>query len=118
MLNEPGKTYKRPWGTYQTLALEGGYQIKILTVMPGGKLSLQKHERRSEHWVVAQGAPTLTVGKTTKDYEPNQAVYIPKTELHRIENLTDSPCVIVEIQIGDYLGEDDIIRVEDLYGRD
>jgi mannose-6-phosphate isomerase len=117
MKNMPGKTYQRPWGSYKTLALEEGYQVKILTISPGGRLSLQKHFRRSEHWIVTKGEPTLTIGNDTKSYTRNQSVYIPKNTEHRIENLTTEDCILVEVQVGDYLGEDDIVRIEDVYGR-
>lgn len=117
MKNEPGKIYERPWGSYQTLALYDNYQVKILTISPGGRLSLQKHFKRAEHWIVTSGTPTLTIDSTQKVYAPNQSVYIPKNTLHRIENLTDDICTLVEVQIGDYLGEDDIVRIEDVYGR-
>lgn len=115
--NVVGVTYQRPWGSYQTLALAPGYQVKILTVQPGGRLSLQQHFRRSEHWVVVAGTPTLTIGADKKTYAVNDSVYIPKETLHRIENFSDDVCTLVEVQIGDYLGEDDILRVEDIYGR-
>jgi mannose-6-phosphate isomerase len=115
--NEVGKRYERPWGAYETLALETGFQVKILTVNPGGRLSLQKHFKRAEHWVVVSGSPTLTIGETVKVYQRDEAVYIPLDTVHRIENLTESACQLVEVQIGDYLGEDDIVRLEDVYDR-
>ncbi len=115
--NEVGQVYTRPWGTYQTMVLESGYQVKILTVLPGGRLSLQRHFKRSEHWVVVDGAPTITLGDMKKQYTRDQAVYIPLECLHRIENLTEQRCVLIEVQVGDYLGEDDIERIDDVYGR-
>ena len=115
--NEVGKVYERPWGTYQTLALNDGFQVKILVVTPGGRLSLQKHFQRSEHWVVVKGEPTLTIDETKQVYKRDEVVYIPKESKHRIENLTDMECQLVEVQIGDYLGEDDIERFDDVYGR-
>lgn len=115
--NEIGKRYERPWGSYQTLALEQGYQLKILTISPGGRLSLQKHTQRSEHWIVVAGTPTLTVAESKRVYQVDESVYIPKTCVHRIENLSDQLCVLVEVQVGPYLGEDDIVRIEDVYGR-
>ncbi|MDF3054821.1 MAG: cupin domain protein [Gammaproteobacteria bacterium] len=117
MHNELGKIYVRPWGTYQTLALQDGYQIKILNVSPQGRLSLQKHAKRSEHWIVTKGAPTLTVGDTSKIYTRGQYLYIPRDAVHRIENFTTEMCTLIEVQIGEYLGEDDIIRLEDIYQR-
>ena len=81
-----GKTYTRPWGTYKTLELDKGYQVKIITVKPGGELSLQKHFKRVEHWVIVKGQPTITIGKETKSYNVNDTVYIPKEIPHRMEN--------------------------------
>jgi len=115
--NEVGKIYERPWGTYQTLALAPNYQVKILTINVGGRLSLQKHFKRAEHWVVVAGSPTLTIGEDKKAYQVNESVYIPKECLHRIENFGEQACTLVEVQVGDYLGEDDIVRIEDVYGR-
>jgi mannose-6-phosphate isomerase-like protein (cupin superfamily) len=117
MQNEVNKIYHRPWGNYQTLAIASNYQVKIIHVIPGGRLSLQKHLQRSEHWVVVAGEPTLTVQGKTRVYQVNESVYIPQESLHRIENFGDQPCVLVEVQVGNYLGEDDIVRVEDVYGR-
>ncbi len=115
--NEVGKTVERPWGSYTTLALASGYQVKTLLIKPGGRLSLQRHFQRSEHWVVVQGEPTLTVGDSVKVYQRDQVAYIPCQALHRIENFTDTLCQLVEVQVGEYLGEDDIERIEDVYGR-
>ena len=115
--NQIGKIYARPWGTYQTLALGENYQIKIITVKPKGQLSLQKHSQRSEHWVVIKGTPTITVNQETKTYNVNDRVFIPATTIHRMENLTNEDAAIIEVQIGAYLGEDDIVRLEDIYGR-
>lgn len=115
--NEIGRVYTRPWGSYQTLALASGYQVKILSIQPGGRLSLQKHFKRAEHWVVVAGRPTLTIGEAQRVYQVNESVYIPKEAVHRIENFTDELCTLIEVQVGDYLGEDDIVRIEDVYGR-
>ena len=115
--NVIGKTYERPWGTYKTLELGAGYQVKIITVHPKGQLSLQRHFKRSEHWVVIQGQPTITVGENKKAYNINDAVYIPIEAAHRMENNTEQPAAVIEVQIGSYLGEDDIERLEDIYGR-
>lgn len=116
-INKVGKVYERPWGTYRTIELASGYQVKVITVNPGEKLSLQKHFKRAEHWVVVKGSPTFMIGKSKETYHVNQHVYIEKEEVHRMENTTKSPCEIVEIQIGSYLGEDDIVRLEDIYKR-
>lgn len=116
-INEVGKTYERPWGTYKTIAMDAGYQAKVITVHPGGILSLQKHFKRAEHWVVVQGKPTVTVDDSVKEYQVNDAIYIPIESVHRLENKTDAPCAIIEVQVGSYLGEDDIVRLDDVYGR-
>lgn len=118
MINEIGKIYSRPWGTYQTLALGDNYQLKIITVNPAGRLSLQKHAKRCEHWVVVAGTPTITIDTRVKVAQVNDQEFIPIGAIHRIENLTDIPSVVIEIQVGSYLGEDDIVRLDDLYGRD
>lgn len=117
MNNEIGKIYSRPWGTYQTLELAKNYQVKTIAINPGGRLSLQKHCHRAEHWIVVSGKPTLTIDTTTKIYSIGDHIFIPIGTLHRMENFTSTPVVIIETQIGDYLGEDDIIRIEDVYGR-
>lgn len=116
-INEVGKVYKRPWGNYRTIELVDGYQVKVITVTPNGQLSLQKHFQRVEHWLVVKGSPTFTIGESKKVYHVSEHVYIEKKEIHRIENKTCEPCKIIEIQIGDYLGEDDIVRLEDIYNR-
>lgn len=115
--NEVGKVYVRPWGSYQTLRMEKNHQVKVLIIHPGGRLSLQKHMRRSEHWTVVRGTPTLTIHQTTKVYKVDESVYIPCGAVHRIENFGNEDCQIIEVQVGDYLGEDDIIRLEDIYER-
>ena len=116
-INEIGKIYERPWGTYQTIAMDAGYQVKVITVNPGGKLSLQKHFKRSEHWVVVKGTPMVTVDDVVKTYKVNESIYISKESVHRMENQSNEPCRIIEVQVGSYLGEDDIVRLEDVYGR-
>lgn len=117
-INQVGKTYERPWGTYKTLEIGDGYQVKIITVNPGGRLSLQKHFKRAEHWVVIQGKPTITVNDDVSEYRVNDAINIPIEAVHRLENFTDKPAAIIEVQIGSYLGEDDIVRLDDIYHRD
>jgi len=118
VLNEIGKVYERPWGTYKALDIGDGYQVKVIEVAPGGRLSLQKHFKRSEHWVVIKGAPTITVGKKTEQLSVNTSVFIPVETVHRLENFTDQPAAIIEVQVGAYLGEDDIVRLEDVYHRE
>ena len=117
-INETGKVYERPWGTYQALNFTEKSQTKIITVKPKGQLSLQKHFKRAEHWVVVTGKPTITVDDSVKEYSVGENVFIPKESVHRLENFTDSDIQIIEVQVGDYLGEDDIVRLEDIYSRD
>lgn len=110
-------TTHRPWGSYTVLAEGPGFKVKELVVKPRQKLSLQMHNRRAEHWVVAEGRPRLTCGESAQDYGPNEYLYIPVRAKHRIENPGDETVRIIEVQSGDYLGEDDIVRFEDIYGR-
>lgn len=107
----------RPWGNYEQLDIGDGYQVKRITVNPGGELSLQKHRHRAEHWVVVQGKAEVTLGSQVTTLEPNQSTYIPLGEIHRLANRGEAPVVLIEVQTGDYLGEDDIIRLEDRYNR-
>ena len=116
-INDIGKTYKRPWGSYKTIEMADGFQVKTIDVNPGGQLSLQSHEHRAEHWVVVQGTATVTVNDSVKDFNVNEHIFIPLQAKHRLENHTDSVVRIVEVQVGDYLGEDDITRYDDVYGR-
>lgn len=108
---------RRPWGTYESLGQGPKHQIKHIVVEPGGRLSLQSHEHRAEHWVVVAGEATITVGDNTANFVTGQHVYIEKQQKHRLENHTQEPVTIVEVQIGGYLGEDDIKRFDDVYGR-
>jgi mannose-6-phosphate isomerase len=117
-INEIGKVYERPWGTYQTIAQDKGYQVKVITVNPEGRLSLQKHFKRSEHWVVVGGIATVTVDDRVQEYTVGQHVYIPLESVHRLENFTTEMVALVEVQVGAYLGEDDIVRLEDVYKRE
>lgn len=107
----------RPWGNYERLDIGKGYQVKRITVKPGGVLSLQKHRHRAEHWVVVSGAPEVTVDEAVRTYAANESVYIPLGSVHRLANRGAFPAVLIEVQTGDYLGEDDIIRLEDNYNR-
>lgn len=116
-INEIGKTYERPWGTYKTTDQMDGFQVKTIMAIPGGRLSLQSHEKRAEHWVVVKGTATVTVGDDTREYHVNEHIFIPIEAKHRLENLTESEVIIVEVQVGAYLGEDDITRYDDVYGR-
>jgi len=107
----------RPWGTYTVLEDTQGYKIKRIEVKPNGKLSLQKHLHRSEHWIVVSGTATVTVGDTIKLIRPNESTYINIGEIHRLENQGKIPVVLIEVQVGEYTGEDDIERFEDNYDR-
>ncbi|NJS37290.1 MAG: mannose-1-phosphate guanylyltransferase/mannose-6-phosphate isomerase [Brachymonas sp.] len=108
---------QRPWGNYDSIDSGSAHQVKRILVEPGGRLSLQSHAQRAEHWVVIAGMATVTVDETVKNYSVGQHVFIPLGAKHRLENLTTSPVEIIEVQIGGYLGEDDIIRYDDAYGR-
>ena len=116
-LTELPATVQRPWGTYTTLKHEDGYQVKRITVAPGQKLSLQYHHKRAEHWVVTQGNAIVQVGDEEFETGPGEYRYIPLAEKHRLTNIGDGELVLIEVQVGDYLGEDDIVRIEDVYGR-
>ena len=111
------RTVARPWGTYTVLQEGGGFKIKRIEVRPGAALSLQLHHRRSEHWVVVAGRARVTRGSETFDLEPNQSTYIPVETRHRLENPGSEPLQMIEVQCGDYVGEDDIVRFDDRYGR-
>ncbi|NVJ64338.1 MAG: cupin domain-containing protein, partial [Flavobacteriaceae bacterium] len=108
---------RRPWGWYETLALSDRFQVKRIHVNPGAALSLQSHHHRSEHWIVVQGTAKVTVDDEVKLITENQSVYIPLGAVHRMENPGKVPMVLIEVQTGSYLGEDDIIRYEDVYAR-
>lgn len=110
-------TVHRPWGSYTVLEDAADCKVKRLTVKPGGVLSLQRHQRRSEHWTVVQGTAKVRVGEEEMLLERNQSTYIPMNTLHRLENPGDCDLHLIETQCGDYFGEDDIERLEDVYGR-
>ncbi|GMO65788.1 MAG: hypothetical protein Ta2D_12020 [Rickettsiales bacterium] len=107
----------RPWGTYQTIYNGETYQVKRIVVNPNSKLSLQSHSKRSEHWMVVEGVGTITFNEEQITASKDFHIYIPVQAKHRMSNDTDKPVVFIEVQNGDYLGEDDIIRYEDVYGR-
>jgi mannose-1-phosphate guanylyltransferase/mannose-6-phosphate isomerase len=107
----------RPWGFFETLSVGSRFQVKLLHVKPGGKLSMQMHHHRSEHWVVVQGTAKVYVGDIEKLVRENESVYIFATQWHRLENPGKVPLEIIEVQIGSYLGEDDIVRTDDIYHR-
>lgn len=107
----------RPWGSYQRIDIGSRFQVKRITVKPGGRLSLQKHFHRSEHWIVVSGTAEVTVGSKIIELHENESTYIPIGEIHRLANPGKVPLELIEVQVGSYTGEDDIVRVEDVYGR-
>ncbi|MCE3268156.1 MAG: mannose-phosphate guanylyltransferase/mannose-6-phosphate isomerase [Burkholderiales bacterium] len=115
--SELHQTAYRPWGTYTVLEEGPLYKIKRIEVKPGASLSLQMHHHRSEHWIVVDGVATVTNGDNVLELKSNQSTYIPIESRHRLENKTDKNLVLIEVQCGQYLGEDDIVRFEDKYGR-
>ena len=108
----------RPWGWYQSLGVGPAFQVKLIQLNPGAKISLQRHQHRAEHWVVVSGNATVTRDDDVFELEKNQSTFIPVKAIHRLENKSSQPLQIVEVQSGDYLGEDDIERFDDHYGRD
>lgn len=109
--------FHRPWGWYETLCLDTRFQVKRIMVKPGGVLSLQSHRHRSEHWIVVAGTAEVTVGDDVKLVTENEGVYIPLGAKHRMANPGKVPMYLIEVQTGPYLGEDDIVRYEDIYDR-
>lgn len=107
----------RPWGFFESLSTGARFQVKLLHVKPGGQLSMQMHHHRSEHWVVVRGTARVTIGDDAKLVQENESVYITATHWHRLENPGKVPLEMIEVQIGSYLGEDDIIRSDDVYHR-
>lgn len=107
----------RPWGWYESLALGNRFQVKRIVVKPGAALSLQSHHHRSEHWIVVEGTARVTVDDEVRLVTENESVYIPLGAIHRLENPGKLPMVLIEVQTGSYLGEDDILRYEDIYAR-
>ncbi|MBN2231772.1 MAG: phosphomannose isomerase type II C-terminal cupin domain [Deltaproteobacteria bacterium] len=114
---QPGAPVHRPWGFYQVLAGGDGYQVKRLVVNPGRRLSLQLHHHREEHWVVAAGTALITVDADEDDHPAGAHVHIPVKSRHRLANRGTEPVVVIETQLGSYLGEDDIERFADDYQR-
>lgn len=110
-------TAHRPWGTYTILDESNGYKVKRIVVKPGRRLSLQKHHHRSEHWIVVSGTATVTRGSDVFLVRANESTYIPMGEVHRLENVGKIPLVMIEAQVGEYVGEDDIVRIEDDFKR-
>jgi mannose-1-phosphate guanylyltransferase len=116
LLHTP-QTVSRPWGTYTVLEEGEHFKIKRICVRPGERLSLQKHMHRSEHWVVVSGMATVTIEDKTFFVRPNESTYISSGTMHRLQNEGNLPLIIVEVQVGEYTGEDDIVRVDDDYKR-
>jgi mannose-1-phosphate guanylyltransferase len=110
-------TVHRPWGRYTVLEEAPGYKIKKIEVKPGKRLSLQKHFHRNEHWIVLSGTATVTVGEQCSLVRPNESTYIKAGEIHRLANEGTIPLVIIEAQVGEYTGEDDIVRLDDDFAR-
>ena len=109
---------ERPWGRYEVLEESDGYKVKRLEVKPGARLSLQRHSRRGEHWVVVSGTADVVCGDRTFRLNQGEHIHIPPQTNHRLGNSTDQSLTLIEVQLGDYLGEDDIVRLEDDYKRE
>jgi len=107
----------RPWGWYESLTKGPQFQVKKICVLAGAKLSLQSHKHRSEHWVIVEGTAKVTINNRTSILKPGESTYVPLGYKHRLENEGKIPLLIIEIQIGSYLGEDDIVRYDDVYSR-
>jgi len=107
----------RPWGSYDSLAVGAGFQVKRIVVKPGAALSLQKHAHRAEHWIVVSGVAEVTCDERVFELRANESTFIPQGSVHRLRNRGDAAVELIEVQSGGYLGEDDIVRLEDVYGR-
>ena len=112
------KVIEKPWGKYQNVFENKNFIVKILTIYPKAKISLQYHYKRSEHWLVTQGIANVTKGDKTFMLKENESTYIGVEEIHRIENKEDNDLIIVEVQFGSEINENDIVRLDDIYGRD
>lgn len=107
----------RPWGSYHILDEGPDFKVKRILVSPGGRLSLQSHKHRGEHWTVVRGIATVTVNDRVFTLRRAEATFVPLGARHRLENLETEPLEMIEVQLGDYVGEDDIIRYDDVYSR-
>ena len=107
----------RPWGSYEVLGEGSGYKMKKIVVKPGKRLSLQKHFKRNEHWVVVEGEALVTIDDSEMQIKRNESIYIKSGQIHRLENTANSDLIVIEVQTGEYLGEDDIVRISDDYDR-
>jgi mannose-1-phosphate guanylyltransferase/mannose-6-phosphate isomerase len=112
------KRVHRPWGYYESIDMGERFQVKRIVVIPGGMLSLQKHRHRAEHWVVVRGTAEVTIGEDRRAVHENESIFIPIGTVHRLANQGRIPLELIEVQTGSYLGEDDIVRIEDIYKRD
>jgi mannose-6-phosphate isomerase len=108
---------ERPWGRYEVLEESAGFKVKRLEVKPGQRLSLQRHAHRSEHWVVVSGVADVVCGDRELQLQKGSHIHLPAETNHRLGNSSPDPLVLIEVQLGDYLGEDDIVRLEDDYKR-
>ncbi len=111
-------TEHRPWGWFESLVVGDRFQVKRIFVKPGARLSLQRHFHRSEHWIVVAGTARITIGEESQLLSENESVYVPLGVVHRLENPGRVPVELIEVQTGSYLGEDDIVRLDDMYARD
>ncbi len=116
-LTESHVKVHRPWGSYQSVDNGDRHQVKRIVVKPGGRLSLQRHHHRAEHWIVVRGAARVTIDDAIRTVHENESIYIPIGAVHRLENPGKIQLELIEVQTGSYLGEDDIIRIEDDYQR-
>jgi mannose-1-phosphate guanylyltransferase/mannose-6-phosphate isomerase len=114
---DTGKIIEKPWGSYEVLTVGDGYQVKRITVLPAQALSLQLHRQRAEVWIVVQGQGSVIVQKTESNVTVGDVVQVPAESQHRVRNTGSEPLLLIEVQLGAYLEEDDIVRLEDLYGR-
>lgn len=117
MINLVSPSEERPWGSWHILEVGQGFKVKRIEVNPHSRLSLQTHEHRSERWVVVSGIATCTVGKRQSVAGEGETIDVPRGAVHRIANDHDEGLIIIEVQLGPYTGEDDIVRLEDDYGR-
>jgi len=115
--NDPARFDRRPWGSYTVLEEGSNYKVKRIEVLPGKRLSYQKHAKRSEHWFVIQGTGRITLNDDDIVIGPGQAIDVPVGAAHRIENTGEELLAFIEVQLGPYLGEDDIVRLHDDFGR-
>ncbi len=117
MKNSLNKIVNRPWGNFKTIHISDSFTVKILTIYPNSQISLQYHKNRSEHWIITKGIANITKGDQTFILKEDEVTFIKKEEIHRIENKEKFDLVIVEVQTGEKISENDIIRLDDIYGR-